>query len=66
MLLLLPLQAGSLEALAADPRRLKEAVVYASAAGALTCTRKGAIEGQPSLAEVEALYESSKGWYNFW
>lgn len=52
------LQAGGLEALSADPKALRQAVVFASAAGALTCTRKGAIEGQPTLKEVEELYYS--------
>ncbi|KAJ9529388.1 hypothetical protein QJQ45_013743, partial [Haematococcus lacustris] len=60
------LEAGSIEALAADPVKLKEAVVFAAASGALTCTRKGAITGQPKLQEVQQLYESSKAWPNFW
>jgi len=60
------LKAGGLEAIASDPRALKEAVVYASAAGALTGTKKGAIEGQPHLKEVEELAETAKNWYNFW
>ncbi len=33
-------QAGGVEALSADPHALKEAMVYACAAGGLTCTRK--------------------------
>lgn len=58
------LQEGGLAQLAASPQLLKSAVVFASAAGALTCTRPGAIEGQPSLGEVEALYNSSKALYD--
>ena len=60
------LQAGGLDALTQQPGRLKEAVVFAAAAGALTSTRKGAIEGQPSLKECEELFEQSRSWYNFW
>lgn len=60
------LQAGSLEAVAHDKQRLKEAVVFASACGALTTTKKGAIEGQPKIEECLELYESSKAWYNYW
>ncbi|PNH05615.1 Fructokinase-2, partial [Tetrabaena socialis] len=60
------LQAGGLDALSANPRLLKEAVVFASAAGASTTTRAGAIEGQPTLEMVEELFETSKDWYNFW
>ncbi|KAF5835869.1 Ribokinase-like protein [Dunaliella salina] len=54
------LQAGGLDALAADATKLKEAVAFGSAAGALTCTRKGAIDGQPSLDEVMQLYDSAQ------
>ncbi|MEW5317826.1 MAG: hypothetical protein WDW38_009093 [Sanguina aurantia] len=49
------LEAGSLEQLAADPRAMRAAVVFAAAAGALTTTRPGAIESQPTLGEVRAL-----------
>jgi hypothetical protein len=59
-------QAGSLEAVAHDKQRLKEAVVFASACGALTTTKKGAIEGQPKIEECIELYETSKEWYNYW
>lgn len=34
--------------------------------GALTCTGPGAIAPQPSLQQVQKLYEESKGWYQFW
>lgn len=60
------LQAGGLEALCANPRALKEAVVFASAAGASTTMRPGAIEGQPDLQQAMDLYETSAKWYNFW
>lgn len=50
----------------ANPRTLKEAVVFAAATGALTCTKPGAIAGQPTLEQVQTLFEESKGWYNFW
>eukprot|EP00983_Pelagomonas_calceolata_P074283 1152493-Pelagomonas_calceolata.AAC.9 len=91
------LQAGSLDALAADATKLKEAVAFGSAAdmskyrqkrqacmaisdmmnlhttvttttcaGALTCTRKGAIDGQPSLDEVLELYDSAQKQWFIW
>ncbi|PNW73509.1 hypothetical protein CHLRE_13g561850v5 [Chlamydomonas reinhardtii] len=60
------LQAGGLDAISANPRLLKEAVVFASAAGASTCTRAGAIESQPTLELVEDLFNTSAKWYNFW
>jgi fructokinase len=50
------LEAGGVEQLAADPKRLHEAVAFASASGALTCTRPGAIAAQPTLQEVEQLF----------
>lgn len=60
------LQAGGLQPLASSPQSIKEAVVFAAACGALTCTKPGAIEAQPSLQEVQSLFEKSKAWYNFW
>uniref|UniRef100_A0A383WKL7 Carbohydrate kinase PfkB domain-containing protein n=1 Tax=Tetradesmus obliquus TaxID=3088 RepID=A0A383WKL7_TETOB len=60
------LEAGGLDRLLSDPKALKEAVVFAAATGALTCTKPGAIAAQPSLQQVQALFEESKGWYNFW
>ncbi|KAF5831723.1 Ribokinase-like protein [Dunaliella salina] len=60
------IEAGNLDALAADSTKLKEAIVFASAAGALTCTKKGAIDAQPTLDEVMQLFGTSKEWYNFW
>ena len=55
-----------IDALVDHPLERIIAVVFASAAGASTCTRAGAIEGQPTLELVEDLYEMSKKWYNFW
>ena len=40
--------------------------MFASAVGALTTTKKGAIGAQPSYEESHALFESAKAWYNFW
>ncbi|GAB4374106.1 MAG: carbohydrate kinase [Elainellaceae cyanobacterium] len=37
-----------------DPETAKQMVIYASAVGALTATRAGAIAAQPAAAEVEA------------
>jgi fructokinase len=37
-----------------DPEKAKQIVTYASAVGALTTTKPGAIAAQPTLAEVEA------------
>lgn len=53
------LLAGSLEALVADPGKLRRAVAFATACGALTCTRPGAIDAQPTAAEAEALLAQS-------
>ncbi|KAG1669402.1 hypothetical protein FOA52_004053 [Chlamydomonas sp. UWO 241] len=60
------LAAGGPAALAGDSKALKEAVVFGAACGALTATRKGAIEGQPRLEETAELAATAKGWYNFW
>lgn len=65
-MLLQLLEAGGLDRLLANPRTLKEAVVFAAATGALTCTGPGAIGAQPTLDRVNKLFEESKGWYNFW
>lgn len=62
----LRVQAGGLDKLSANARALKEAAVFAAAAGGATCQRAGAIEGQPTLVEAEALYKESESWYNFW
>ena len=45
----------------ADPEAVRQMVIYASAVGALTTTRAGAIDAQPSAAEVGAfLYLQGK------
>ena len=49
------LMSGSLDSLVADPTRLRRAVQFATACGAATCTKPGAIGAQPTLQEVEAL-----------
>jgi fructokinase len=49
------LLSGSLDALLADPTRLRRAVEFATACGAATCTKPGAIGAQPTVAEVEQL-----------
>ncbi len=60
------LEAGGVEHLGSNPDVLKKAVVFAAATGALTCTRPGAIAAQPSLEEVQALYEKSKAFDHLW
>ena len=51
------LAAGGLEGLVGDPDKLRRAVQFATACGAATCTRAGAIGAQPTAAEAEALLE---------
>lgn len=46
------LDAGGLEGLTSSPGALERAVLMASAAGALTCLRPGAIDSQPTLDQV--------------
>ena len=38
--------------------RLREVMVYANAAGALTCTRRGVIPSLPKAAELDAFLAS--------
>lgn len=59
-------EAGSLESLSSNPQKLKEAIVFAAACGALTCTNPGAIRSQPTLEECMKLFEESKQWQEFW
>ena len=51
------LLAGGLDGLVGDPDKLRRAVQFATACGAATCTRAGAIGAQPTAAEAEALLE---------
>jgi hypothetical protein len=53
-------EAGGIDKLAADATQLHEAVVFASACGALTCTKPGAIGAQPTLEECEKLFAAKK------
>ena len=60
------IEAGGADRLAADPSKLKEAVVFAAATGALTCSGAGAMAPQPTLDAVHAKVEEAKAWHNFW
>jgi fructokinase len=44
-----------------DAEVAKQVITYASAAGALTTTKPGAIAAQPTAAEVEAFLEGARG-----
>jgi len=48
-------EAGGVDALRADPARLRGAVLFAAACGAFTCTGPGAIDAQPTVADAEGL-----------
>jgi len=48
---------GALAALLAAGASIEEAILVANAAGALTCTRPGAVDALPTRAEVEELME---------
>lgn len=49
------LMAGGLDHLVADPDKLRRAVEFATACGAVTCRKPGAIDAQPTLHDVEEL-----------
>lgn len=49
------LLSGGLDSLVADPGKLLRGVEFATACGAFTCTKPGAIGAQPTVAEAEAL-----------
>ncbi|EFN55549.1 hypothetical protein CHLNCDRAFT_134013 [Chlorella variabilis] len=49
------LLSGGLDSLVADPGKLRRGVEFATACGAFTCTKPGAIGAQPTVAEAEAL-----------
>ena len=53
------LMAGGLDSLLADPAKLDRAVRFATACGAFTCTRPGAIDAQPTVAQAEALLQEA-------
>jgi ribokinase len=53
---------GGLAALLAAGAPVEDALVVANAAGALTCTRRGAVEAIPTRAEVESLLTREKRW----
>lgn len=55
------LLSGGLDALVADPGKLQRAAQFATACGAAICRHPGAIEGQPTVAEVEQLLAAA-GW----
>jgi fructokinase len=55
------LLSGGIDALIADPDKLHRAVEFATACGAATCIRPGAIDAQPTVQEVEHLLETA-GW----
>jgi fructokinase len=52
---------GGLDALVADPAKLLRAAQFATACGAFVCRSAGAIEGQPTVREVEELLQAA-GW----
>lgn len=54
------LSGGVLE-LVADPEKVHRAVQFATACGAATCTKPGAIDSQPTVKEAEALLQAA-GW----
>lgn len=49
------LSSGGLEALQSRPELFQKAVEFATACGAFTCTKPGAIDSQPNLEEVSSL-----------
>ncbi|KAL4432540.1 hypothetical protein ABPG77_000477 [Micractinium sp. CCAP 211/92] len=52
------LMCGGLDSLVADHGKLRRGVEFATACGAFTCTKPGAIGAQPTAAEAEALLAS--------
>jgi ribokinase len=53
---------GALATLLAAGAAIEDALVVANAAGALACTRRGAVEAIPARAEVESLLTREKRW----
>lgn len=52
------LQFGGLDALRGDADKLRKCVEFASACGAFTTTRSGAIGAQPTQEEAETLLQT--------
>jgi fructokinase len=55
------LLSGGVAELVADPEKVQRAVQFATACGAATCTKPGAIDSQPTVQEAEALLQAA-GW----
>lgn len=55
------LLSGGIDALVADPGKLQRAVQFATACGAATCLKPGAIDAQPTVQEAEKLLQQA-GW----
>jgi fructokinase len=55
------LLSGGVDELVADPEKVQRAVQFATACGAATCTKPGAIDSQPTVKEAEALLQAA-GW----
>lgn len=55
------LMSGGLAELVADPDKVRRAVQFATACGAATCLRPGAIDAQPTVAVAESLLNEA-GW----
>ena len=53
---------GALATLLGAGAPVEDALLVANAAGALTCTRRGAVEALPTRAEVLALMEKERRW----
>jgi fructokinase len=55
------LLSGGVAELVADPEKVQRAVQFATACGAATCTKPGAIDSQPTVKEAEELLQAA-GW----
>jgi len=55
------LMSGGLQELVADPDKVRRAVQFATACGAVTCMRPGAIDAQPTVSQAEKLLAEA-GW----
>lgn len=52
---------GGIDELVADPEKVQRSVQFATACGAATCLKPGAIDAQPTVKEAEALLQAA-GW----